>query len=156
MVSMKATSLSVSIVLLSLCGYAQQGAARTSHDSVAILAEARSMKIESYTDLMQNENLEAELLQQPEFKSLGLELVQASCKCDDQADLVIKVQRSPFTTSFPYSVSNPSTRTILTAGKVNSIGGTVYHKIARNLIKAIQDARAEIAKRSASPPPQKS
>ena len=157
MVSMKATSLLVvSIVLLSLCGYAQEGAVTASHDSVAILAEARSIKIESYTELMQNENLEAELLQQPEFESLGLELVQDSCRCSQRADLVIKVQRSPFTTSFPYSVSDPSSGVIVTAGRVNSLGGTVYHKIARDLIKAIQDARAEVAKRSTGSPPQKS
>jgi len=133
-----------------VCGYAQQGAA-ASHDAVAILANTQSIKIESYTDFMKNENLEADLLQQPEFKTLGLELVQDRC----QPDLVIRVQRAPFTSSFPYSLSDPKTGVIVSAGRVNSIGGTAYHKIARELIKAIQDARSDLAKRGANPPPQK-
>ncbi len=130
MVSMKATSLLVvSIVLLSLFGFAQQSAATTSHDSVAILAEAQSIKIESYTDLMKKENLEGDLFAQPEFKTLGLELVEEHCgscsaRMDPKSpDLVVRVQRSPWTTSFPYSVSDPHTGVVVAAGRVNSLGG---------------------------------
>jgi hypothetical protein len=148
MVSMKATSfLLVSIVSLSLSGFSQQTVPNAPHDAVAILAKAQTLTIESYTDLMKNENLEADLLQEPEFKDMGLELVKDKRQRDSGTDLVVKVTRSPFTTSFPYSVSNPSSGVVVTAGRVNSLGGTVYHKIARDLIKAILDARAEIARR---------
>jgi|1186.fasta_scaffold904468_1 hypothetical protein len=148
---MKATMyLVVSIMLFCIGSQAQQNELETPHDAVAILATAHSIKIQSWTDLMKKENLEADLLSQPEFKSLGLELVVgedcgpcAAIKGQHSPDLVVKVQRSPFTTSFPYSVSDPHTGVIVAAGRVNSLGGTAYHKIARELIKAIQDARTE-------------
>jgi hypothetical protein len=155
---MKATMyLVVSIMLFCVCSQAQQSEPDARHDAVAILATAHIIKIESRTDLMKDENLEADLLSQPEFKPLGLELlVEENCgpcgqgRGQKSPDLVVKVQRSPFTTSFPYSVSDPRTGVIVAAGRVNSLGGTVYHKIARELIKVIQDARSENSKRPPS------
>ena len=154
---MKATMyLVVSIMLFCVCSQAQQSDPGAPHDAVAILATAHSIKIQSLTDLMKDENLEADLLSQPEFKSLELELVEENCtpctsaRAQGSPDLVVRVQRAPFTTSFPYSVSDPRTGLIVAAGRVNSLGGTVYHKIARELIKAIQDARRENSKRHPS------
>jgi hypothetical protein len=151
---MKATiTFVVSIMLFSVYSQAQRSDPGAPNDAVAILATAHSIKIQSWTALMKNENLDAELLSQPEFRSMGLELVEENCgpcataRAQKSPDLVVKVQRAPFTSSFPYRVSDPRTGLIVAAGRVNSIGGTVYHKIARDLIKAIQDARSQNNKR---------
>lgn len=104
-----------------------------------VLRSARTIFIRSKSVYFKPSTLENSLLQQDEFRQWGLAVTREEAG----ADLVIEVGRKLFTTSFIYSVIDPTTRTVLAGGRVNSIGGTVEGKITHSFMKKLRAARLQ-------------
>jgi len=62
------------------------------------------------------------------------------------ADVVIEIERAPFTTEFPYSIIDPRTHLVIGSGKVNSVGGTVAERFPADLSKQIPAINAVLQK----------
>ena len=48
--------------------------------------------------------------------------------------MVVRVKRVPFSNHFSYTVTDRETDTIVMAGKVDSLAGTVYGRIAKEIV----------------------
>jgi hypothetical protein len=110
-------------------------------EPAAILAAARVIYISSRTGFVKSEVIENELLKRAEFQRTGLLITRDP----RDADLVMEVRRSNFTTEYPYVVVDSRTRLIVASGKVNSLFGTAAAKIAKGFIKQLQKARTSTA-----------
>ncbi|HWG88184.1 MAG TPA: hypothetical protein VN679_10415, partial [Candidatus Acidoferrales bacterium] len=93
--------------------------------------------VESDTFYMKRENLESSLLGRPEFKAWDLQITGRK----NLADLLIKVKRIPFSNHFNYTVRDRQTDTIVMAGKVDSLAGTVYGLIADEIVHKMKVLR---------------
>ena len=78
---------------------------------------------------MKREALESSLLGQAEFKAWDLQVTGKQ----DLADMVVRVKRVPFSNHFSYTVTDRETDTIVMAGKVDSLAGTVYGRWQKKL-----------------------
>jgi hypothetical protein len=68
---------------------------------------------------------------QKEFKAWDLQVTGRK----DMADMVVRVKRVPFSNHFSYTVTDRETDTIVMAGKVDSLAGTVYGCIAKEMVE---------------------
>lgn len=102
-----------------------------------LLSAARTLYINSETDFLHDSKLEQALQSRKEFDKLGL----AVTRTKGDADLVIEVHRSSFTTHFDYSIIDPDSERVLASGAVNSLFGTASGKIASQVLKKLGDAR---------------
>ena len=99
-------------------------------DNRELVSRARSFYVRSDTFFMKREALESSLLGQAEFKAWDLQITGK----EQLADMVVRVKRVPFSNHFSYTVTDRGTSTIVMAGKVDSIAGTVYGLIAREIV----------------------
>ena len=99
--------------------------------SKEIVSSAQSVYVQSDTFYMKRENLESSLLGRAEFKAWDIQVTGKP----ELADLLIRVRRVPFTNHFTYAVTDRATDTIVMAGKVDSLAGTVYGCIAREIVE---------------------
>jgi hypothetical protein len=100
-------------------------------DNRELVSRARSFYVETDTFYMKREALESSLLGQPEFKAWDLQITGKL----ELADMVVHVKRVPFSNHFSYTVSDRNTDTIVMAGKVDSLAGTVYGRIAKEIVE---------------------
>ncbi|HJT53681.1 MAG TPA: hypothetical protein VJ848_07500 [Candidatus Angelobacter sp.] len=114
--------------------FAQQD---TIPDNRQLVARAKTIYVESDTFYMKRENLESSLLGRPEFKAWDLQITGRK----NLADLLIKVKRIPFSNHFNYTVRDRQTDTIVMAGKVDSLAGTVYGLIADEIVHKMKVLR---------------
>jgi len=121
--------LLLSIVLISSVGFAQQSSRLP--DNKELVTKARSYYVETDTFYMKREALESSLLGQAEFKAWNLQVTGKK----DLADMVVRVKRVPFSNHFSYTVTDSGTDTIVMAGKVDSLAGTVYGRIAKEIVE---------------------
>ena len=61
----------------------------------------------------------------------------------DLADLLIRVKRVPFSNHFNYTVIDRRTQTVVMAGKVDSLAGTVYGLIADEIVHKMKVYRGD-------------
>jgi hypothetical protein len=134
--------LLLSIVLISSVGFAQQGSRLP--DNKELVARARSYYVETDTFYMKREALESSLLGQAEFKAWNLQITGKQ----ELADMVVRVKRVPFSNHFSYTVTDRETDTIVMAGKVDSLRGTVYGRVAKEIVEKMVALRG-----SPLPPP---
>ena len=80
---------------------------------------------------MKREALESSLLGQKEFKAWDLQITGRQ----ELADMVVRVKRVPFSNHFSYTVTDRETDTIVMAGKVDSLRGTVYGRVAKEIVE---------------------
>src|ERR1700736_962719 len=113
------------ISLISSVGFAQQGSRLP--DNKELVTKARSFYVETDTFYMKREALESSLLGQAEFKAWDLQITGKK----ELADMVVRVKRVPFSNHFSYTVTDSGTDTIVMAGKVDSLRGTVYGRVAK-------------------------
>jgi outer membrane lipopolysaccharide assembly protein LptE/RlpB len=121
--------LLLSIALISSVGFAQQSSRLP--DNKELVSKARSYYVETDTFYMKREALESSLLGQAEFKAWNLQITGKQ----ELADMVVRVKRVPFSNHFSYTVTDRETDTIVMAGKVDSLAGTVYGRIAKEMVE---------------------
>jgi len=95
-----------------------------------LVTRAHSYYVQSDTFYMKREALESSLLGQKEFKAWELQITERA----DLADMIIRVKRVPFSNHFSYTVKDRETDTTVMAGKVDSLAGTVYGRIAKEIV----------------------
>ncbi|MGB9121019.1 MAG: hypothetical protein WCE73_10400 [Candidatus Angelobacter sp.] len=117
------------ISFISSVGFAQQGSRLP--DNRELVTKARSYYVETDSFYMKREALESSLLGQKEFKAWDLQVTERK----DLADMVVRVKRVPFSNHFSYTVTDRETDTIVMAGKVDSLAGTVYGRIAKEIVE---------------------
>src|SRR5215471_6892122 len=104
-----------------------------------LVAKARSVYVETDTFYMKREALESSLLGKPEFKAWEMQITGKR----QLADLVVQVKRIPFSNHFLYTVTDTGTDTIVMAGKVDSLAGTVYGQIAGEICDKMKVLRGD-------------
>jgi hypothetical protein len=133
------------VVFASAIAFAQQGTkdASTQESGVPenrdLVARARTVFVQSDTFYMKRENLESSLLGRKEFKAWNLRVTGRR----NLADLLIRVRRIPFSNHFNYTVTDRATETIVMAGKVDSLAGTVYGLIADEIVHKMKVMRGD-------------
>lgn len=100
-------------------------------DNKELVTNARSYYVDSDSFYMKREALESSLLGQAEFKAWNLQVTNRQ----DLADMIVHVKRVPFSNHFSYTVTDRATDTIVMAGKVDSLAGTVYGRIAKEIVE---------------------
>jgi hypothetical protein len=130
----KKAAFFLSLILAASLAFAQEDPIP---DNRELVARARTVNVESDTFYMKRENLESSLLGRTEFKAWGLRITGRK----DMADLLIKVKRIPFSNHFTYTVKDRETDTIVMAGKVDSMAGTVYGLIADEIVHKMKVLR---------------
>ena len=117
------------IALISSVGFAQQSSRLP--DNRELVTKARSFYVETDTFYLKREALERSLLGQAEFKAWNLQITGK----ETLADMIVRVKRVPFSNHFSYTVTDRETDTIVMAGKVDSLRGTVYGRIAKEMVE---------------------
>ncbi|HKD78343.1 MAG TPA: hypothetical protein VKH81_01550 [Candidatus Angelobacter sp.] len=119
-----------SLLLTISTAWAQQPNHRLPNNQT-LVANAHSFYVQTDTFYMKREALESSLLGQPEFKAWDLQITGK----EELADMVVRVKRVPFSNHFSYTVTDRATDTIVMAGKVDSLAGTVYGLIAKEIVE---------------------
>ncbi len=101
------------------------------------LAAARTILVDSESEFCNDGALEDRLLKDKRFTALGYGLTRDV----KQSDVVIKVNRTPFTTHFTFTILDTSTSTVLATGRANSLFGSASERIAKRVIDALATAR---------------
>ena len=104
-----------------------------------LVSRAQNVYVESDTFYMKRENLESSLLGRNEFKAWEIQITEKQ----EMADLLIRVRRVPFTNHFTYTVTDRATDTVVMAGKVDSLAGTVYGLIADEIVHKMKAYRGD-------------
>lgn len=125
------------ISLISSVSFAQQGSRLP--DNKELVTKAHSFYVDSDTFYMKPEALQSSLLGRAEFKTWDLQITGRR----DLADLIIRVHRIPFSNHFTYTVTDRDTATIVIAGKVDSLAGTVYGLIADEIVHKMKVLRGD-------------
>src|SRR6478609_7281588 len=136
------------MAFISSVGLAQQGSRLP--DNRELVTRARSYYVETDTFYMKREALESSLLGQAEFKAWDLQITGKQ----ELADMVVRVKRVPFSNHFSYTVTDRETDTIVMAGKVDSLRGTVYGRVAKEIVEKMARLRGNaLAKQEAATKP---
>jgi hypothetical protein len=134
---MKRLFLLTLISFISSVGFAQQSSRLP--DNKELVSRARSYYVETDTFYMKREALESSLLGQAEFKAWNLQITGRQ----ELADMVVRVKRVPFSNHFSYTVTDRETDTIVMAGKVDSLRGTVYGRVAKEIVEKMVALRGD-------------
>jgi hypothetical protein len=110
-------------------------------DNKELATRAKSFFIHSDTFFMKREQLESSLLGRAEFKAWELQITNKK----ELADLHVRVRRIPFTNHFSYTVTDRATDTVIMAGQVDSLAGTVHGLIADEIVHKMKVYRGEPA-----------
>jgi hypothetical protein len=125
------------ISFISSVSFAQQSSRLP--DNKELVSKARSFYVNSDTFYMKPEALQSSLLGRTEFKAWDLQVTGRR----DLADLIVRVHRIPFSNHFTYTVTDRETATIVMAGKVDSLAGTVYGLIADEIVHKMKVLRGD-------------
>jgi len=103
------------------------------------LIKARTVEVSSRTVYFKAHMLEKELVNNAEFRHLGLNVVRGGHK----ADLAVEIDRPLLTYDFTYSVADGRTGAIVATGKVTAIDGPhAAPDMAKKLVLELEKARA--------------
>ena len=129
----------LAMVLLALVKLGSAQDTRRLPTNKELVAKAQSIYVQSDSFYMKRENLESSLLGRAEFKAWDMQITGKR----ELADLLIRVRRVPFTNHFTYTVTDRATDTIVMAGKVDSLAGTVYGLIADEIVHKMKVFRGD-------------
>jgi hypothetical protein len=133
----KKSFIVLAMLMLVAAGWSQEQNDREIPDNKQLVSRARTVFVQSDTFYMKCEALESSLLGRAEFKAWDLRVTGRR----NLADLVIRVKRIPFSNHFSYTVTDRRTETIVMAGKVDSLAGTVYGLIADEIVHKMKVLR---------------
>ena len=125
------------LLALSTGAFSQQGSRLP--DNRELIAKAHSFYVQTDTFWMKREALTSSLLGQAEFKAWDMQITGK----EELADMVVRVKRVLFSNHFSYTVTDRETDTIVMAGKVDSLAGTVYGQIAKEIVKKMVRFRGD-------------
>jgi hypothetical protein len=134
---MKRLLLAAFFVITSIAGFSQPSSRIP--DNRELVTRARSYYVDSDSFYMKREALESSLLGQAEFKAWDLQITERA----DLADMIVHVKRIPFSNHFSYTVKDRATDTTVMAGKVDSLAGTVYGRIAKEIVDKMVALRGD-------------
>src|SRR5262249_35852245 len=126
------------IAWTAIAGVAQSSKKRLPSNQ-ELVSRAKSVYVDSDTFYMKKENLESSLLGREEFKAWEMQITGNR----EFADLVISARRVPFRNHFIYTVTDTETNTVVMAGKVDSLAGTVYGLIADEIVHKMKVFRGD-------------
>lgn len=107
-------------------------------NSITALANARTLRVTSKTTFFSPFMLEKELLSNPEFRALGISVLDGI----RGGELLVNVDRPLLTYDFTYSMSDTRSGLVLATGKVIAIDGPhAAEAIAKELVQEVQKAR---------------
>jgi hypothetical protein len=84
---------------------------------------------------VKKEQLESGLINRKDLTAWGIQVV----KSQEDADLVLTVERAPFRSRFPFTFTDRQTGIVVFGGSVQSIGGTVGGRIADRLADRLKE-----------------
>jgi hypothetical protein len=116
-------------------------------DNKELVSRAKSFFIHSDTFFMKREQLESSMLGRAEFKAWDLQITNKR----EWADLLVRVRRIPFTNHFSYTVTDRVTDTVVMAGQVDSLAGTVHGLIADEIVHKMKVYRGDPAPQKPQP-----
>jgi hypothetical protein len=134
---MKRHLLAACILIASITSFAQPNSRIP--DNRELVTRARSYYVDSDSFYMKREALESSLLGQAEFKAWDLQITERA----DLADMIVHVKRIPFSNHFTYTVKDRLTDTTVMAGKVDSLAGTVYGRVAKEIVEKMVALRGD-------------
>lgn len=102
------------------------------------MVTGRRIFVASRSKFLNVSELEDKLRRDARFSALGLEITRSL----DCADLILDVDRTPFTTNFNYAIVDASKKSVLSNGHANSLFGTASGKIAGQVLEKLSSARA--------------
>jgi len=108
-------------------------------DNKELVNRARSFFIHSDTFFMKREQLESSMMGRAEFKAWDLQITNKK----ERADLLVRVRRIPFTNHFSYTVTDRVTDTVVMAGQVDSLAGTVHGLVADEIVHKMKVYRGD-------------
>jgi hypothetical protein len=108
-------------------------------DNKELVNRARSFFIHSDTFFMKREQLESSMMGRAEFKAWDLQITNKR----ELADLLVRVRRIPFTNHFSYTVTDRITETVVMAGQVDSLAGTVHGLVADEIVHKMKAYRGD-------------
>jgi hypothetical protein len=129
--------LFLALVLISSASFAQDNTKLPTNKE--LVSRARSYYVDSDTFYMKREALQSSLLGRAEFKTWDLQITEKM----NLADMLIHVHRIPFSNHFTYTVTDRETATVVMAGKVDSLAGTVYGLIADEIVHKMKVLRGD-------------
>lgn len=108
-------------------------------DPAKLLSSVRTIFVASKTKFLKPSQLENEIRKRPEYKTLGLKIVNDK----KFADLEIQLDRtSPISFFYTFSIFNPETGVLVTSGKTLSWDGhKAATEMANEIVRQIQAAR---------------
>ncbi|MCA1635518.1 MAG: hypothetical protein LC802_17955 [Acidobacteria bacterium] len=108
-------------------------------DPAASMRAARVILVRSNTAFVNEREVEDSLRKRKEFRAWGLALTRS----DADADLVIEIERKPFSRRFAFSVLDPRTMLVVTSGKTRSVlfGKKIPNKIAEKFMNRLKTVR---------------
>ncbi|MEN3331139.1 MAG: uncharacterized protein V7641_504 [Blastocatellia bacterium] len=117
-------------------------------DPADVLRSAQTIFVTSKSTWFKASYVESELRKRPEFKALGLNLVNDKQK----ADIYVELDRPLFTYTYTFELIHPASSLVLASGRVSeknksSHGSNAAPKIAEEIIRHIQEARTPPASR---------
>ena len=127
------------VMAVAIKSLAQDTESRRIPTNKELVSKAQSVYVETESFYMKRENLESSLLGRAEFKAWDMQITGQA----RQADLLIHVRRVPFSNHFTYTVTDRVTDTIVMAGKVDSLAGTVYGLIADEIVHKMKVFRGD-------------
>jgi hypothetical protein len=107
-----------------------------------VVRSSRTVFIMSRSVFFKPEDLATALARRTEWQRMRMTITTDR----RAADLIIQVDRAPFTTEFPYIVVDARSSAVICSGRVNSLFGTAAGKIAGNFVRqlaAISAGRAQ-------------
>jgi uncharacterized caspase-like protein len=115
-------------------------------DPAKLLSSVRTIFVASSTKFLKPSQLENEIRKRPEYKTLGLRIVNDKTL----ADLEIRLDRtSPLSFMYTFSIFNPETGILVTSGKfVAWDGHNAATQMVNEIVKQIKAARAPAAPES--------
>jgi hypothetical protein len=142
----KITAFIILMLGLAAAGVAQDKSANNGSSTrlpgnKELVSRARSVHVISESDFLKHEELESSLLGRNEFIAWDMQITARP----EQADLIIRVHRKLFTNHFIYTVTDRATDTVVMAGKVDSLAGTVYGLIADEIVHKMKVYREDSA-----------
>jgi hypothetical protein len=106
------------------------------NDAKTLLASAHTIYVNSQSAFVKNKAMISALNDHKELRDYGLAVTDSA----SSADLMLSIDRAPFTIEYSFTVIHQRSRIVVASGHVNSLFGTVPGKVASSFAKQLKAA----------------